>query len=313
MNTDHLRYFLTVARSGSISKAADALHFKQQYVSSIIKNLEEQLGVTLFERGARGVTLTKDGRYLKDKAEAALAIIDEIEQPHFYPSYTVHRQAFDLLTLYILPALTLGNLTAVLTQYGQFFPNVTVNIEEKTHPEIIDALQKNPTSLGLTLITEEEYAALKGRESALLVFADKRIRFQAVTRADNPELKTLAHISMAALMEKPLVIHAPRGLEHSFVQQALVNDQKPNIKYIASNSALFHSLMSSGDYWSITSTMASLSATLTAIPISDTVTIYSAFVIHKNALSSFPTKALLELFLRKSNHSIRLLNQTIAD
>ena len=62
MNTEHLRYFLMTAKSGSIGKAANALHLKQQYLSNVIKSLEQQFGTKLFIRQAKGVTLTEDGQ-----------------------------------------------------------------------------------------------------------------------------------------------------------------------------------------------------------------------------------------------------------
>lgn len=302
MNTDHLRYFLTVARCGSISRAAEELCFKQQYISNIIRNLEKQLNVTLFERQARGVVLTKDGEYLRDKAETILTLVNEIEQAHHYPSYALHRQAFDTIFLYSVPALTVGSMIETLSQFSQLFPNATVTIVEQTRPEILLSLRHNPTSLGITLLTKEEYTQIPDKNADILFYLNKTIRFQAVTRKDNPALKTMLRINMASLMQNPLVIHAPKGLENSMVQHALRSEKQPNIKYTVESRDVFLSLMRSDHYWSITSTEATLDDALTAIPISDCKTIYSVFAIHKNALSSFPTKSLLDLFVRKTDH-----------
>lgn len=53
-----LNYFLTVAREKTISKAAEVLHLSQPTLSKQLKELEEELGVTLFIRGNRSITLT---------------------------------------------------------------------------------------------------------------------------------------------------------------------------------------------------------------------------------------------------------------
>ncbi|WP_413456504.1 LysR family transcriptional regulator (plasmid) [Glutamicibacter sp. FR1] len=58
----HLRYFLTVVRAGSVSAAAQELRIAQPSLSQQIKRLEQRVGATLFERSARGMNLTLNGR-----------------------------------------------------------------------------------------------------------------------------------------------------------------------------------------------------------------------------------------------------------
>lgn len=64
-----LQYFLAVAREQSISGAADSLHLTQPTLSRQLKELEDELGTTLFIRGNRKITLTEDGMYLRKRAE----------------------------------------------------------------------------------------------------------------------------------------------------------------------------------------------------------------------------------------------------
>ena len=64
MNLHHLRYFLAVAQKGSFTQAARDLHVTQPTVSNGIGELEEALGVKLFNRGSRHVELTMEGRAL---------------------------------------------------------------------------------------------------------------------------------------------------------------------------------------------------------------------------------------------------------
>lgn len=71
-----LTYFLTVAREGTISKAAEVLHLSQPALSKQLKSLEEDLGVQLFERGNRGITLTADGIYLQNRGDEILSLVD---------------------------------------------------------------------------------------------------------------------------------------------------------------------------------------------------------------------------------------------
>ena len=64
-----LRYFLAVAREENITKAAELLHITQPTLSRQLAQLEEDVGVTLFSRGARKVTLTDEGMLLRRRAE----------------------------------------------------------------------------------------------------------------------------------------------------------------------------------------------------------------------------------------------------
>ena len=71
-----LKYFLVVATERNISNAAKILYVSQPALSKQLKNLEEELGVTLFKRGNRNITLTEDGVYFLTKAKEILALVD---------------------------------------------------------------------------------------------------------------------------------------------------------------------------------------------------------------------------------------------
>ncbi len=78
MNLKHLRYFAEIARRGSISAAAKALHVAPQTVSSQVLELEAGVGQQLFERVGRGLRLTPAGETALDYANAIFALGDEL-------------------------------------------------------------------------------------------------------------------------------------------------------------------------------------------------------------------------------------------
>lgn len=79
MNLKHLRYFVTVADMGSFTAAAEKLHLAQPAVSMAIQKLEKQLGVHLFHRHERQISLTDEGRELMLHARRVLIAADETE------------------------------------------------------------------------------------------------------------------------------------------------------------------------------------------------------------------------------------------
>src|SRR5215831_19448535 len=80
MDLSELQVFLTVAREGSFSRAAERLYRTQPAVSLAIRKLEEDLGQRLFVRGARPVRLTDAGSLLKDYAERLINLRDEVKK-----------------------------------------------------------------------------------------------------------------------------------------------------------------------------------------------------------------------------------------
>ena len=75
----HMKYALAVAEARSINKAAEELFVGAPALSRAIKELENTLGVTLFERSARGMFLTPEGELFISYAKKILKQIDDIE------------------------------------------------------------------------------------------------------------------------------------------------------------------------------------------------------------------------------------------
>lgn len=74
-----LRYFIAVANEQNISAAAKQLHLSQPTLSRQLKDLEMELGTTLFERGNRKITLTEEGLFLFNKAKEIVELADKTE------------------------------------------------------------------------------------------------------------------------------------------------------------------------------------------------------------------------------------------
>lgn len=78
LNYNHLLYFWTVAREGSIARAAEALHLTPQTISGQIKLLEGSVGEPLFARAGRGLVLTEKGRLVNQYAEEIFSVGAEL-------------------------------------------------------------------------------------------------------------------------------------------------------------------------------------------------------------------------------------------
>jgi LysR family transcriptional activator of nhaA len=80
LNYNHLLYFWTVAKEGSIAKASETLHITPQTISGQIKVLEGTIGSRLFDRTGRGLTLSETGRVVNVYAEEIFSLGSELSQ-----------------------------------------------------------------------------------------------------------------------------------------------------------------------------------------------------------------------------------------
>ena len=78
MTIQQLQYVLEVTKTGSVSKAARNLYLSQPNLSNAIKNLEHELGITIFERTTMGMQLTGNGQRLVQKAASIMEDIADI-------------------------------------------------------------------------------------------------------------------------------------------------------------------------------------------------------------------------------------------
>jgi len=126
VNVRQLRFFLQIAEVGSVTRAATFLHIAQPALSRQIRTLEEELGVTLFQRSEKGVALTDAGLLLRDRAVALLRhfervrheVRDGFNDPSGELAVAMPPSMFDLVTL------------PVVTKYRAAFPNVQLRMFE---------------------------------------------------------------------------------------------------------------------------------------------------------------------------------------
>ena len=94
MNLLHMKYALEVAKAGSLSKASETLLIAAPNISRSIKELETDLGITIFERTQNGMKPTPEGEEFISFAKEILGQIEEVEQ--FYKSGTPKKQKFSI-------------------------------------------------------------------------------------------------------------------------------------------------------------------------------------------------------------------------
>lgn len=126
MNSRQLRFFLQVAELGSVTRAANVLHIAQSALSRQMQQLEDELGVSLFHRSDRGVTLTDAGQLLRNRA---IPLVRHLEQVHQEVRDKYNDPSGDL-TLAIPPSMADLLILPTISQFKLSYPKVNLRVVE---------------------------------------------------------------------------------------------------------------------------------------------------------------------------------------
>ena len=140
VNLDLYRVFYTVAKSGSLTRAAEELYISQPAVSRSIKQLETQLGVSLFTRTHRGMTLSaQGGKVIFNEVERALGLLNEaenrIEEMKNSATGLIRIGASDTIFEYFL--------ADKIVEFHERFPAVKFELTADFTPDTIEKLKAN--------------------------------------------------------------------------------------------------------------------------------------------------------------------------
>ncbi len=146
MELRHLRYFVMAAEEGNISRAAARLHVSQPAVSRQIRDLEEEFGVSLFERKRDGLALTEDGNTALAHAKETLRQANVLTA-----TMQALRDSDRMTSLHIgyIPTALPGFLANGLRQFRQRHRNVCIQIYEMSPSEQELALREERIDLAL--------------------------------------------------------------------------------------------------------------------------------------------------------------------
>ncbi|WP_050479837.1 LysR family transcriptional regulator [Herbaspirillum rhizosphaerae] len=144
MELRHLRYFIAVAETGSLTVAAEQrLHTSQPSLSRQIRDLEEQVGAELFSRSARGVELTAAGKAFLDHARLALTQVDAaIEAARRASQPAKQRFALGFLT-----GQEMKWLPRAMSILREELPNVDVTVSSDYSPDLAESLARGKLDL----------------------------------------------------------------------------------------------------------------------------------------------------------------------
>ncbi len=193
MDFNRLRTFAAVAKIGSITQAAHALHVTQQAVSSQIQLLEQDLGVNLFKRANRRIYLTMEGQRIFNSVQIHF---DQVEQEV-------------LAVVQVLSAMDSKIIIGATNEVADILLAKPIAAFKKLHPNIQFELELNNDAAC-------EQGVINGLLDMALVVFSKEVKLLSVTPFKNEQFITVA--SVEYLKDSKIPIHALKDLlQHDII------------------------------------------------------------------------------------------------
>ncbi len=152
MTLRQIRHFIAVAETGSISAAAQTAFISQSTLTLAIQQLEQEIGVSLFNRHAKGMTLTHQGHQFLRQAHLILATVDNAKRSLQQSTDQVAGQ----LTIGVTSLVAGYYLADLLTRFQRAYPNVDIRVTEDERPYIEHLLVNGEIDVGVLILSNLE-------------------------------------------------------------------------------------------------------------------------------------------------------------
>lgn len=239
MRLEQCQYFLEVCHTKSMSVASKNLHVTQQTISTAIKNLEEELNLTLFNRTNRGVEMTVDGQFVEKEMSFILQAYNRIVQYKNDLAEIKSKNIYGKLKIVCAPMYSIVISEQIINQFTLIYPDVDIMINEKAPALCLPELEakkcdisvfnmtiadyndyvENPNDLQFEILTEDELVAVASVNSP---FAHKK----SLTRRE--------------LESMPLIFHTSNDQEGHWILDELFKTRKHQGKILKTSSNIIY-------------------------------------------------------------------------
>ncbi|MDN7227551.1 LysR family transcriptional regulator [Planococcus liqunii] len=152
MDIRQLTYFIEVAKHKSFTKAALALHVTQPTLSKMVKNLEEEMEVTLFDRSSRQIELTDAGAVVFEQAQKIVVSLDDLTAS----LYDVMNLKKGKIKIGLPPVISTLFFPTIIAEFQKAYPEVTVMLAEDGAKKVEQKVLEGEVDLGFVMLPVDE-------------------------------------------------------------------------------------------------------------------------------------------------------------
>jgi DNA-binding transcriptional LysR family regulator len=200
---DQLRIFVAVADEGSFSAAARRVQRVQSAVSHAMANLENELGLVLWDRSTRVPTLTAEGVAILQSVRRVLASVDQLRNAARGLSGGLEAT----LKLCVDQLFPIQGLVSVCKEFATAFPDVALEVRTETLAAVVDAVRAGRAHLGVAITHVDT--------SGLTTHHMTSVRLQAYVGKDHPLAAVRGKVPTDTLREHVQIVLSERGDERS--------------------------------------------------------------------------------------------------
>ncbi|QAY65728.1 LysR family transcriptional regulator [Paenibacillus protaetiae] len=208
MDIRHLKYFTAVAQNGSFTRAAEELHISQPTLSKMVRLLEQELEVELFDRSAKQIELTDAGKTI---LRSSLHIMNAMENMQLELQDVVHLER-GTLRLGMPPMIGGKFFATIIEKFHLRYPKVDIKVEEKGGKSIETHVESGELDAGIVILPVETASLFYMQpllEERLMVVTDRDHRLAGEKR-----------VTLTELEEEPFILFVQDFRLHHLVKEA---------------------------------------------------------------------------------------------
>ena len=203
----HLQALVTVARLNSFTRAAKVLHLSQPALTKQVRQLEETLGVRLFDRNTRTVALTRVGREIRPTVDRLLREIEEL----VFHTREVAAKNRGIVRVAALPSLCSTILPTALARFRAIHPGISVSLHDVVAERVVSMVKAEEVDFGV--------GTMRGKDPDIRFSELLSDRMVAGFPAGHP-LQQRKVVPLRQLVQFPLVLMAAGSSVRKLVDEA---------------------------------------------------------------------------------------------
>ena len=244
MTLQQLKYITTVAQKASLTEAAKELYISQPSLTKSIKELETEMGISIFDRNNKGVSVSKDGEVFLAYARQVLEQASLLEEK--YKAHTGVKREFCVSTQHY--SFAVNAFVDVIRKFDAYQYDFTIR-EEQTH-EIIEDVTNLKSELGVIYLSSKNTEVLsKMLKRNELEFTELFTATPHVFICDSHPLASKKSITMDDLQDYPYLTYEQGEYNSQYFSEEFVStlDSRKNIR-VRDRATLFNLIIGLNGY-----------------------------------------------------------------
>lgn len=233
MDIRQLKYFLEVAKQKSFTKAAETLHISQPTISKMIKSLEDEFNVILFDRSARHIVLTDAGLAVFIEAQKIVDSFNNISS-NLYEVMNIKKGE---VRIGLPPMVGVRFFPQIISEFKKKYPQISINMVEYGAKKIVASIEDGELDLGVGLLPLDEKFIVfpfAREELRILVYPEHFLADRKIVKLN--ELQK----------EKFIFLREDFALHETIINECIKVGYEPNVVYKSSQWDFISEMVASG-------------------------------------------------------------------